>query len=296
MILITGASGSAGGAVLDAALGGGAKLRAMYRNPQDAGKAPGGISTVLADFADRNSLRDALRGIDSVYLVCGPVPQLAELEGNMIDACREAGVSHVVLSSAIGAGDFPKSFPSWHSLSERKLRDSGLAYTVLRPNGFLQNIVTYNAAGIRAQSAFYAAMGEAKVSMIDVRDVGAVAAAILRDPRPHAGKTYELNGPEAVSNSDVAERISRVVGRRVSYVDIPEEAQQKAMLDLGMPEWQVTAVLQLQEYYRNGRCAAVDGTVARLLGRPERTLDQYLRENAASFQSRTALASGGEIR
>ena len=290
MILITGASGSAGGAVLEAAIAAQAPLRAMYRNKEDAGKAPKGVETVQADFADKSSLRIALRGIESVFLVCGPVPQLVELEGNMIDACKEAGVRHVVLNSALGAGDFQKSFPSWHYRAEQKLQDSGLAYTILRPNGFMQNIVTYNAGSIRAQGAFYAAMGDAKISMIDVRDVGSAAAKILLDPQNHAGKTYELNGPEAVSNSDIADRISRLAGRTISYVDIPEEAQRKAMLDLGMPEWLVTAVLQLQEYYRTGRCATVDGTVAKLTGQPERGLDQYLRENAASFQTQAASA------
>ena len=91
---------------------------------------------------------------------------------------------------------------------------------------------------------------------------------------------------------EIAQRISRITGRTVSYVDIPEEAQRKAMLDLGMPEWLVTAVLQLQEYYRTGRCANVDGLVAKLIGRPEKTLDEYLRENVASFQPQAASAGG----
>ncbi|MDP9091323.1 MAG: NmrA family NAD(P)-binding protein, partial [Pseudomonadota bacterium] len=214
-----------------------------------------------------------------------------ELEGNMIDACREAGVRHIVLNSALGAGDFPKSFPSWHLRVEQKLKGSGVPYTILRPNGFMQNIVNQNAGTIRSQGAFYAAMGDTKVSMIDVHDVGAVAVKIFVDePQRHIGQTYELNGPEAVSNSEIAERISRLTGSKVSYVDIPEEAQRKAMLGLGMPEWLVSAVLELQEYYRSGRCAAVDGTVAKILGRPERTLDGYLRENVASFQSQAAPA------
>src|ERR1700687_4139969 len=133
MILITGASGSAGGAVLEAAVTAGAPVRALYRSKEDAAKAPKGVATVVADFADKSSLPNALQGIESVFLVCGPVPQLVELEGNMIDACKEVGVRHLVLNSALGAGDFPKSFPSWHFKVEQKLKDSGLAYTILRP-------------------------------------------------------------------------------------------------------------------------------------------------------------------
>ena len=290
MILITGASGSAGGAVLQAALPAGVPVRAMYRNKEDAAKAPSGVGTVIADFAAPASLQSALRGIETVFLVCGPVPQLVQLEGNMIDACKQAGVRHIVLNSAFGAGDFPKSFPSWHFQVEQKLRESRIAHTILRPNGFLQNIVTYLAASIRAQSAFYSSIGDAQISLIDVRDVGAVATKILSEPQSHAGKTYELHGSEAVSNYAIAERISRIVGRKVSYVDISEDAMRKAMLDLGMPEFFVNAEIELEGYYRGGRCAVIDGLVARLLGRPERTLDAYLRENASAFQSQAASA------
>lgn len=127
-------------------------------------------------------------------------------------------------------------------------------------------------------------MGDAKVSLIDVRDVGDAVASILSDPPRHAGKTYELNGPGALSNAEVAKRLSRCVGAEIKFVDIPEAAQREAMLGAGMPEWQVTAVLQLQEYYRSGRCADVDNVVSDLTGRPSRRLDDYLAENAEAFR------------
>lgn len=241
------------------------------------------MSAAIADFGDGESLLRALDGIERVFLVCGPIPQLVEFESNMINACRAAGVRHVVLNSALGAGRFPKSFPSWHIQVEAKLQASGLGYTILRPNGFMQNIVAYNAQSIRTDGAFYAAMGDARISLVDVRDVGAVAAAILGEPGRHNGKTYELNGPDAVTNAEVAERISRIVGREVAFVDIPEEKQREAMLGAGTPPWQVTAILELQEYYRTGACASVDGLIAELLGRPARTLDAYLNENKAAF-------------
>jgi uncharacterized protein YbjT (DUF2867 family) len=287
MLLITGASGNAGGAVLDAALKRRLPLRAMYRSEADAKRGPE-TATVIADFSDKASLLKALQGIDSVFLVCGPIPQLVDYETGMIDACKASGVRHIVLNSALGAGRFDKSFPSWHARVEDYLRKSGLDYTILRPNGFMQNIVTYNGATIQESGAFYAAMGDAKTSLIDVRDVGEVAAAILGEPRPHIGKTYELNGPEAVSNGEIAARISALLGTNVSFVDIPEEAQRQALLGAGMPEWQATAILELQEYYRTGSCAAVDGVVEQLLGKPARSLDPYLRENAAAFQRQPA--------
>jgi uncharacterized protein YbjT (DUF2867 family) len=290
MILITGASGTVGRAVLDEMRKGKAPFRAMYRSEEDARKAPAGVATVVADFAERESLRRALADVQTVYLVCSPIPQLVELETNVIDACREGGVRHVVLNSAIGAEDYPKSFPSWHRKVEDKLKVSGLGYTIFRPNSFMQNILAFSAPSIRVQSAFYAAMGTARMSYLDVRDFAAVAAKALISPGEHAGKIYELNGPEAVTNAELAQRISRVAGRPVQFVDIPEAAQRKAMQDLGMPEWQVTALLELQQYYEGGKGGEVTDVLPRLLGRPPKTLDRFLEEFKDGFRSAAASA------
>ena len=289
MILITGASGSVGKAVLQEAIKKESKVRAMYRSKEEAAKAPSGCEAVLADYADKQSLRKALDGVNSVYVVCSPIPQLVELESNMLDASKEAGVKRVVLNSALGAGDYPKSYPGWHRKVEDKLKGTGLSFTILRPNGFLQNIVAFNAASIRAQGAFYAAMGDAKVSYLDVGDIAVVAVKALQGGA-HAGKTYELNGPEAISNQELAKRISRVSGRTVNYVDIPESAQRDAMLGAGMPDWQVTALLELQQYYQQGGGAKTDGLLQSLIERAPVSLDQYLAANAKEFRDQAAPA------
>jgi uncharacterized protein YbjT (DUF2867 family) len=289
MILITGASGSVGKAVLQEAVRKESKVRAMYRSKEEAAKASSGWEAVLADYSDKQSLRKALDRVTSVYVVCSPIPQLVELESSMLDACKESGVKHVVLNSALGARDYGKSFPSWHRKVEDKLKATGMSFTILRPNGFLQNIVTYNAPSIRTQGAFYAAMGNAKVSYLDVGDI-AVAAVKALQAGAHAGKTYELNGPEAISNQELAKRISSITGRTVSYVDIPEAAQREAMLGLGMPEWQVTALLELQQYYKQGGGAKTDGLLQELIGRTPVTLDQYLAANAREFRDQAASA------
>jgi uncharacterized protein YbjT (DUF2867 family) len=159
MILVTGASGNLGGAVLEEVRKGREPFRAMYRNEADArSKAPVGVSTVIADFSDPDGLRKSLAGVTTIFLVCSPIPDLVKLESNVIDACVASGVKHVVLNSALGAGDYPRSFPSWHRVVEEKLSRSGLGYTILRPNGFMQNILAYMVPSIRAQGAFYAAM------------------------------------------------------------------------------------------------------------------------------------------
>src|ERR1700732_5338931 len=240
MILVTGASGTVGRAVLDEVRNSRQPFKAMYRSEEDARRAAADAATGGADFKERESLRRALVDVQSVYLVCSPIPELVALESNVIDACRDSGVRHVVLNSALGAGDFPKSFPSWHRKVEDKLKGSGMAYTILRPNGFMQNLIAYFAPSIRAQGAFYQSTGDAKISHLDLRDIAAAAARILRSPSQHAGKIYELNGPEPLSYAEVAEKISNATGRKVQYVDIPPDAQRKALSDIGMPDFMIT--------------------------------------------------------
>jgi uncharacterized protein YbjT (DUF2867 family)/predicted SnoaL-like aldol condensation-catalyzing enzyme len=285
MILVTGASGTVGRAVVECLRRGGDRFIAMYRSQDDARNAPPGVSTVVADFADRPSLDRAFSGVDFVYLVCSPIPSLVELENNAIEACLQNGVKHVVLNSALGAGDYKDSFPSWHRTVEDKLKKSSLGYTILRPNGFLQNILNYMAPSIRAQGAFYAAMGNARMSFLDVRDIAEVAAKTLVNPAEHAGHIYELNGPEAVTYAELASRISIVASREVKFVDIPEDAQRQAMLRLGMPTWQVDALLGLQRYYTGGQGGEVTDVLPTLLGRPPRTLDQFLTEHRDRFHA-----------
>lgn len=289
MILVTGASGSVGKAVLKEVAKSGAKHRAMYRSAGEAAKAPAGTETVIADFGKRETLGAALRGVESVYLVCSPIPELAQLEGNMMEACGEAGVKHIVLNSAMGAGEYGKSFPSWHGKAEEKLKSTRISSTVLRPNSFHQNVLTYFAPSIRAQGAFYGSMGKARTSFLDVRDIAVVAVKTLAGGG-HAGKTYELNGPEALTYEEVASKISKHAERTVRYVDIPAEAQRKAMLEQGMPEWQVKALLELQEYYTSGNGGNVDGTLGLLLGRAPITMDQFVAEFAGEFRSQAANA------
>jgi len=288
MILVTGASGTVGREVLSEVRKTGKPVLAMYR-AEDARSAPAGVNTVIADFADRTSLQKALQGVDTIFLVCAPIPELVELEGNVVDACKAVGVRHVVLNSALGAGDYDKSFPSWHRKVEDKLKASGLGYTILRPNTFMQNMVTYYSESIRTQGAFYSSMGHAKISFIDVRDIAAATANILAAPAAHNGQIYELNGPEAFSFADVAAIISGIAGKPVQYINISEEAEGKAMLGLGMPEWQVHALLDLHRYYTvEKKGADITLVLEKVLGRPAIRMAQYVADNKEAFRSQAA--------
>src|SRR5260370_29194809 len=189
----------------------------------------------------------------------------------------------------MGAGDYDQSWPSWHRKMEEKLKGARMTWTILRPKSFNQNVVALFAQTIRSQGVFYSSMRDAKNSFLDVRDIAVVAAKALAGGE-HAGKTYELNGPEALSYSDVEEKISKHAGRKVQYVDIPVDAQGKAMLDQGMPAWQVDALLDLQGYYMSGKGGAVDPLLQNLLGRSPITMDRFLSEFAGDVRIPAASA------
>jgi uncharacterized protein YbjT (DUF2867 family) len=283
MILVTGASGNVGKAALAELLALGAPVRALYRSPSEAANAPAGAAVAIADFADRPALDQALHGIDQVYLVCAAIPQLVELETAVIDACRDRGIAQLVLNSAYGAGQYDKSFPSWHFQVEEHLRASGIPHTILRPETFMQNMITYYAASIRSSRAFYAAGRDAPLAFIDIRDIAAVIAQCLTQPG-HIGATHTLTGAEALTYAQVAERISRVVGASITYVDLPPEQIRQSLLGFGMPAWQVQAILELQAFYTEGPGATITHDVRKILGRDPIPFDQFLQDNAASFQ------------
>jgi len=258
-------------------------VRAMYRSQAEAAKAPKGVETAVADFADLASLDKALEGIEKVYLVCAPIPELVKLESNAIEASKKKKIKYLVLNSALGAGTFNASFPRWHRQVEQTLEKSGIAYSIVRPNSFMQNIVNFYAPTIRSEGRFYAAIQDARNSFIDVRDIAAVIVKLLTTPG-HESKTYELNGPEAVTYSELAARISKISGRPVQYVDLPPAELGKGMLASGMPQWMVDALLELQRFYTEGRGGEVDEVVKKTIGREPIHLDQFLRENVEAFR------------
>ena len=228
--------------------------------------------------------------IRSIWL-CSPVPEFLDLESNAIDACRQSGVKHVLFPSSLGAADYPKSFPAWHRRVEDKLKSSGLGFTILRPNSFMQNIVSFLAPTVREQGAFFAAMGDARTSSSGSSRCCRCCRQDRGLPRgASAGKLYELNGPEAITSAELAQRIARICARPVHFVNIPEAAQRNAMLAMGMPEWQVDALLDLQRYYTNGQGGEVTGVLTQLLGRPPVKVDSFLEEFKDSFRTAVTYA------
>lgn len=284
MILVTGSTGTVGSQVVQALVERQARFRALVRKPADAERLGGqGIETVRGDFADIGSLRAALAGAERLFLLSPPHPAQAETENRVVDAARAAGVRHIVKLSVLAAEQgLDCAFMRWSRAVEEHIEASGLAYTFLRPNGFMQNLLN-DARTVIAEGALYASVGDARISLIDAADIGAVAARALTEPG-HEGKAYALTGPEALAYPDIAATLSSVLGKPVAAIDLPADAARQGMLSSGMPDWLVDGLLELDRLYQSGVGALVTDTVPRLLGRPARSLKAFFEEHRSVFQ------------
>jgi uncharacterized protein YbjT (DUF2867 family) len=281
MILITGASGNVGKEVLKQILAMGAKVRAAFRSAGKAASAPSGVDIVTMDYNQPQTVQAALKGVEQVFLVGPPTSNLTALERKAIDEIKQSEARYVVKLSAMGGRT--AIVPKQHADSEDYIKSSGLSYTFLRPNGFMQNFVTYNAPTINTQNAFYGSQGEGKVSHIDIRDIAAVAVKTLTE-NGHESRAYSLTGPEALSNTRIAEILSEDTGREIRYVDLPPEQFKQALMGAGTPEWNADALVNLQEFYRAGGASAVTSDVEQLLGRKPTSFEQFSRDYAEAFR------------
>jgi uncharacterized protein YbjT (DUF2867 family) len=284
MILITGATGRIGGATLKYLSSRGMALRALIRSPEKAASvAAPGVETVIGDFAEPHSLDAALEAVDAALLVSPLDPRQVELQGHFIEAAKRTGHIHIVKVSGLGTAlDSPVRSGRWHAEIEQHLEDSGLPFTHLRPPFFMQNILRF-APMIRANGEFVGALQQGKVSMIDVHDIAAVAGTILTTSG-HAGKAYVLTGPEALSYQEIAERISAILGRKVTYNDMPLEAMRERLRASGMPEWHVEIQIDFSTALSAGQAATVTDTVAAVTGRQPRTFEQFFQEHRDVFR------------
>jgi len=277
MILLTGASGTVGTEVAKALSARGAAFRAGYRTHPPS--LPSGATAVQLDYERPDTLAPALRGVETLFLLSSTVaPEVA-----VVREARAAGVKRIVKLSVWGAPLPGFTFGSWHHAVEQAIEQSGLAWTFLRPNGFMQNVITYMAGTIKAQGAIYSSIGDAKVSSVDARDIGAVGATVLTEPG-HEGRAYDLSGPEALGYHDVASTLSEVLGREVKYVPITDDEYKRAAVGAGTPEAYADALVNLNRNYREGKFARVSPHVGALLGREPGAFAQFARDHAGAWR------------
>jgi uncharacterized protein YbjT (DUF2867 family) len=280
VILVIGGRSKIGSALLEELATRGEQVRALVRGGEPADGVAGADEVVTGDLADEGSLVTAMTGAEKVFVLSSPHPDAARWNRNAIDAARRTDVRLLVRSSIIGANrESPAEFVNAHTTSDRYLEDSGLPFAILRPNLFLQNVPGSIIPSIDPSGTFYADAGDARISMVDTRDVAAVAAVVLTEPG-HTNTHYDVTGPEALSYADVAAKLTAAMGRPITYVAAPDNAVRQALLGAGLNEWFANALVGLYQDYRrsgtDGYAAQVTDTVERLTGHKPRSLDGLL--------------------
>jgi uncharacterized protein YbjT (DUF2867 family) len=245
-----------------------------------------GIRQVPFDINDQTSMTAAMRGGEALFSLTPMVENLVEAGTKAIQAAREAGIRRIVRSSALGAGpDAPIQMARWHFEVEKAVEASGIPFTILRPANFMQNYLAFGMPEtIKGQDVFYDPLGEAKVSVIDTRDISAVVAGVLV-ATGHEGKRYELTGGESLSNQEIAEIFSTALGRKITYVSIPVAKAREAMAGSGLPAWLVEMISELNAFGAAGNLAGVSPDTELILKRKPITFFQFVQDHLTTFKS-----------
>ena len=283
-VLVTGATGQVGGAVLEELVRRGVQARAMVRTEDGSDAlAARGVESVIGDLERPETLPGALSGAGRVFLMSRDDPNQPEMEGALIEAAGRAGVGRIVKLSASGAAPgSPVALMRRHVQAERILEASGVGYTILRPQLYMQNLLRFGPS-VAMEGRFAAPMDDHRFALVDVRDVARVAAAALTEDA-HAGAAYVVSGPEALSYGAAAEAIGAAIGEEVAYEPAePGAFRDELVAERGLPRWRAEELAFTASAYGGGAGELVTDIVRRVGREPPRTFEEFAKEHANHF-------------
>jgi uncharacterized protein YbjT (DUF2867 family) len=284
-VLVTGATGNVGQEVAKALLAQQIPVKAAAREAErvkqlaQKSRWPKDYEAVALDYADSDSIAAALDGVDRVFLVTPTMGPVAEMVAAFLDVAKNSDVKHIVRLSGMRTVHEPSVT---HAESERLIAESGIAYTFLRPNFFMQNFSTFYADGIKYRDTIALPAGEEPISFIDVRDIADVAVVTFTQDG-HAGQAYTLTGGEAITHYDVARALSEVLGRTITYINMPEDQFREVLKAAGRPEAVANGVIHLYAPVKQMLAAPVTDDVQRVTGKAPRTIHDYARDYASAW-------------
>jgi uncharacterized protein YbjT (DUF2867 family) len=283
LILVTGATGNTGSALLQQLESRRAVVRAMVRSSKDVARLPKTSATVVVgNFDDPRSLEAALEGVTRAYLVTPSSPDAEAQQSRFAELAAAAGVRRLVKLSQFAADEAsPVRFLRYHAAVERRIREIGIGFTFLRPNLYFQGLLGFQPM-IAAEGRFVAPIGGARVSAVDVRDIAAVAARALTE-EGHDGKTYTITGPAAVTHTEMAIALSTAIGRPVAFIDVPPDAFAGALKAAGVPAWQADGLVEDYAHYARGEAEAVSPHVREVTGADPRDVRRFAEDYASVF-------------
>jgi uncharacterized protein YbjT (DUF2867 family) len=290
-ILVTGATGTVGSEVVKQLSRDtpDINIKAAVHSVENAKKVQyDRVQAVQIDYNKPESLAGAFKNADKLFLLTHPSLKSAEHESNLVTEAKKSGIRHIVKQSVMGADlEADVGTMRLHRQAEKIIEDSGIPYTFLRPNEFMQNFVNFHSPTIKSNNAFYLPAQDAKVSIVDVRDIAAVAVKALTDDDGnyrHNNKTYLITGPEALSYYQAAEILSNTTGKKISYVNVSDEEARGAMKEAGMNDWLVNTISELYSYFRKGRATHVSSVVEEVTGKKPISFSQFAKDYAEAFR------------
>jgi uncharacterized protein YbjT (DUF2867 family) len=290
-ILVMGATGTLGGEVVKQLSNStpAVNIKAGVHSVQNVNKVKDGdkVEVVLIDYNKPETLKEALSQVDKLFLLTPDVPNAHELASNLVIEAKKAGIRHIVKQSVMGA-DLEADVGTFrlHRQAEKIIEQSEIPFTFLRPNEFMQNFINFHSHFIKNNNAFYLPLEDAKVSLVDVRDIAAVAVKSLTEDRSdkHNNKTYLITGPEALSYYQAAEILSSATDKKISYVNISEEEARGAMKEMGMSDWLINTISELHDYFRKGNASQVSSAVEEVTGKKPISFSQFAKDYAEAFR------------
>src|SRR6266852_18767 len=284
-VLVTGATGTVSSALLGALKGTPSlRLRALVRDPAKAeGLKKDGVEIANGDLEEPDTLAEAFDGVDILWLLTPASALEPSMGSNAVVAAKQAKVKHIVRNSAIKAGhDAPNRNGRLHAQVEDAVKASGIPWTILRPHYYMQNLLS-SANSVASDGMLYMNMGQGRVGMIDGRDVGVFAAKVIEHPDRHARKTYTPTGPEPTTMAEAADTLRQVLGKPVTYVALPQDAAQQAMLGFGLSRWFVGNVVDYGRAYSEGWGDFVTTDFKDVTGHEARSFKQFATDFAPAF-------------
>jgi uncharacterized protein YbjT (DUF2867 family) len=286
-VLVTGGTGTVGRQAMHSLLkANDVAVRALVRDVAKAAWiAEAGGDIISGSFEDDSAISRALADVDTLALITPAGPRAFEQAGKVVALAKQAGVRKVVRLSAIKADeDGPTDNTRQHAMTERDIRESGMTYVFLRPNYYMQNFLG-SLRAVLQEGKLYAGMGEAKIAVIDARDVGDAVAAAVRS-NAFDGEALELSGPRSITHHTIAEAIGAALGRHVEYVAVPSEAVGEFVRKLGRDDWAAQVVADYARAYSRGFGDLVTNAVRSLTAHEPRDISTFAREILAPAAER----------
>ncbi len=283
MILLTGITGTCGKIVLENLSKQDIPVRALVRDLNKVKElSMSGVEFVQGDLENETSIENAMKGVEKAFLLMANVEEQLANEKRFIDVAKRCNLSHVVKLSASNAeAGSDIELKRFHGDAEEYLAQSGLGYTNIRPNYFMQNML-HSAASIIAEDKFYLPFAEGRTGIIDVADVATFVAKTLTGTG-HDGKTYDISGSEILSFYDLAEQMSSVLQREISYIDVPLEDFRSELSNWSPSEWYVNAVMEQFALTAQDKGAMISDTFHEVTNQAPRKFTQFVEDYAAAF-------------